>query len=215
MSRDRGGGYGEAAARVLPDAIKVADRWHLMENASSAFLGAVRRSMRVIRGATGATTINPELLTCAEKLRYHRGRHVKIIRTGSWEEFEVEIKKFEDPTRKVWDEVWFRGQADAEWPLFTTLERRAPKISAVSAYFHILGNKARSGDIHGRRIRDDQAARYRQRMQRIRSLPIQFCRRHYIHGTSTAQRLSVATAGLDQFAIFGRLLCLRTRTAQR
>jgi transposase len=32
LSRDRGGGYGEAAARALPAAIQVADRWHLMEN---------------------------------------------------------------------------------------------------------------------------------------------------------------------------------------
>lgn len=70
VSRDRGGGYGEAAAKALPNAIQVADRWHLMENASAAFLDAVRRSMKRIRTAIGATTINPELLTCAEKLRY-------------------------------------------------------------------------------------------------------------------------------------------------
>src|SRR3954453_20322607 len=37
VSRDRGGGYGEAAAKALPNAIQVADRWHLMENASAAF----------------------------------------------------------------------------------------------------------------------------------------------------------------------------------
>jgi transposase len=70
VSRDRGGGYGEATTKALPGAIQVADRWHLMENASSAFLDAVRRSMRVIRTAIGATTINPELLTCAERLQY-------------------------------------------------------------------------------------------------------------------------------------------------
>lgn len=70
VSRDRGGGYGEAAAKALPNAIQVADRWHLMENASAAFLDAVRRSMNRIRTAIGATTINPELLTCAEKARY-------------------------------------------------------------------------------------------------------------------------------------------------
>ncbi|MGH7603951.1 MAG: ISL3 family transposase [Gemmatimonadaceae bacterium] len=70
VSRDRGGGYGEAATKALPGAIQVADRWHLMENASSAFLDAVRRSMRVIRAAIGATTINPELLTRAERLQY-------------------------------------------------------------------------------------------------------------------------------------------------
>jgi len=44
VARDRGGGYGEAAAKALPDAVQVADRWHLMENASRAFLEAVRKS---------------------------------------------------------------------------------------------------------------------------------------------------------------------------
>ena len=70
VARDRGGGYGEAAAKALPHAVQVADRWHLMENASRAFLDAVRKSMRQIRGAIGATSINPELLTAAERLQY-------------------------------------------------------------------------------------------------------------------------------------------------
>ena len=70
IARDRGGGYGEAAARALPEAIQVADRWHLMENASAAFLDAVRKSMRQIRSTIGATLINPDLLSCAERLNY-------------------------------------------------------------------------------------------------------------------------------------------------
>jgi transposase len=70
IARDRGDGYGEAAARALPHAVQVADRWHLMENASRAFLDAVRKSMRQIRAAIGATTINPRLLTAAERLQY-------------------------------------------------------------------------------------------------------------------------------------------------
>jgi len=70
IARDRGGGYGEAAAKALPHAVQVADRWHLMENASRAFLDAVRKSMRQIRSAIGATTINPELLTAAERIQY-------------------------------------------------------------------------------------------------------------------------------------------------
>jgi transposase len=70
VARDRGGGYGEAAARALPHALQVADRWHLMENASQAFLDAVRKSMRQIRSAIGATTIDPKLLTAAERLQY-------------------------------------------------------------------------------------------------------------------------------------------------
>jgi transposase len=70
VARDRGGGYGEAAAKALPNAVQIADRWHLMENASRAFLDAVRKSMREIRGVIGATAIHPELLTCAERIQY-------------------------------------------------------------------------------------------------------------------------------------------------
>ena len=70
VARDRGGGYGEAIARALPHADQVADRWHLMENSSRAFLDAVGKSMRDIRRAVGSHTIDPQLLTCAEKLQY-------------------------------------------------------------------------------------------------------------------------------------------------
>jgi len=41
-----------------------------MENASRAFLDAVRASMRQIRMAIGATVINPRLLTAAERIQY-------------------------------------------------------------------------------------------------------------------------------------------------
>jgi transposase len=55
VSRDRGGGYGQAATQGAPQAVQVADRWHLMENASAAFLEAVRRSMPAIRQALRST----------------------------------------------------------------------------------------------------------------------------------------------------------------
>ncbi len=70
IARDHGGAYALAAQRALPNAIQVADRWRLMENASAAFLGAVRKSMRPIRAAIGAATIDPELLAAAERLQY-------------------------------------------------------------------------------------------------------------------------------------------------
>ena len=70
VARDRGGGYAVAAQRALPHAVQVADRWHLMENASRAFVDAVGKSMRQIRKAIGAARIDPRLLTYAEKLQY-------------------------------------------------------------------------------------------------------------------------------------------------
>ncbi len=41
-----------------------------MENASHAFLDAVRKSMRQIRAAIGAAAIDPDLLTAAERIQY-------------------------------------------------------------------------------------------------------------------------------------------------
>ncbi|MCA1868345.1 transposase [Agrobacterium genomosp. 3] len=70
VARDRGGGYAQAAAQALPHAEQVADRWHLMENASHAFVEAVRKSMRQVRMAVGTATVNPKLLTAAERLQY-------------------------------------------------------------------------------------------------------------------------------------------------
>ena len=70
VSRDRDGDYGRAATEGASQAIQVADRWHLMENASAAFLEAVRRSMPPIRQALGSTVIKTALLTCAERIQY-------------------------------------------------------------------------------------------------------------------------------------------------
>jgi FRG domain len=62
--------------------------------------------------------------------------HTIEHRVGSWEEFQQYATTFEDPTRKPWDEVWFRGQSDAKWPLETTLERRFKKTWAVADYLN-------------------------------------------------------------------------------
>lgn len=41
-----------------------------MENVSHAFLDAVRKSMREVRAAVDSVTINPDLLTVAERIQY-------------------------------------------------------------------------------------------------------------------------------------------------
>lgn len=55
---------------ALPRAVQVADRWHPLENANASFLAAVQRSVPAIRKANGATTLDPKLLTAAERLQY-------------------------------------------------------------------------------------------------------------------------------------------------
>tara|TARA_R100000365_G_C2740284_1_gene69004 strand:- start:277 stop:705 length:429 start_codon:yes stop_codon:yes gene_type:complete len=66
IARDRGGGHGEVVARGLPNALQVADRWHLMENSGRVFFDAVGKSMRQIRQAVGSNVLDPKLLTCAK-----------------------------------------------------------------------------------------------------------------------------------------------------
>lgn len=70
VARDRNGGYADAITRALPEAVQVADRWHLLANASEAFLSAVQKNMPAIRKALGANTLDPKMLTAAERLQY-------------------------------------------------------------------------------------------------------------------------------------------------
>lgn len=67
-------GYGAAAAQGRPDAVQVADRWHLMENASAAFLVAVKRRTREVRRAFGQDAVEPATLTAAERIQYEGWR---------------------------------------------------------------------------------------------------------------------------------------------
>ena len=70
IARDRGAGYIQAATDGRPNAIQVADRWHLMENASAAFLTVVQRSMQAMRKAVGSDVIDPTVLSCAERWQH-------------------------------------------------------------------------------------------------------------------------------------------------
>lgn len=70
VARDRNAGYGGAVSRALPWAVQVADRWHLLENACAAFLATVQRNTLEIREAIGTKTLDPKLLTAADRLQY-------------------------------------------------------------------------------------------------------------------------------------------------
>jgi transposase len=72
IARDRGAGYIQAATEGRPEATQVADRWHLMENASAAFLTAVQQSIQSLRCVLGTGEVDPKQLTCAEH-RQHDG----------------------------------------------------------------------------------------------------------------------------------------------
>jgi hypothetical protein len=60
---------------------------------SRAFLDAVRKSMREIRAAIGATTINPRLLTAAERIQYEGYLRREEINTTARSYREVSRRK--------------------------------------------------------------------------------------------------------------------------
>ena len=70
VCRDRGGGYREAATQGAPQAVQITDRWHLLENASAAFLDIIRRHMRHLRRAVTSGEIDPKRLSAVEKRQW-------------------------------------------------------------------------------------------------------------------------------------------------
>jgi len=59
IARDRSAVYADGGRRGAPNAVHVADRWHLLENCSAAVLDAVKRQMRAVRAATQPTSTDP------------------------------------------------------------------------------------------------------------------------------------------------------------
>jgi len=70
VCRDRGGGYRDAATKGASQAVQITDRWHLLENASSAFLDIIRRHMRHLRRAVTSGEIDPTRLSAVEKRQW-------------------------------------------------------------------------------------------------------------------------------------------------
>jgi transposase len=135
LARDRGGCYGEAAARALPMATQVADRWHLMENASAPFLDAVRKSMAAIRTAVSATTIDPGRLTCAERLQYEGYRRrtatVEAILTLSRQGLPIrQIVRTTGHSRKLVRDVLRGLTGDVFRTRQSSLEAHLPRLDA-------------------------------------------------------------------------------------
>jgi transposase len=78
ICRDRGPGYGAAAMEAAPQALQVADRWHLFENASAAFLSAVRSELPRLRKALSPEKpVDPETLSKADSHRLAQSRAQK------------------------------------------------------------------------------------------------------------------------------------------
>jgi transposase len=136
IARDRGGGYAAAAAQGRPDAVQVADRWHLMENASAAFLLVVRRRMRDVRRAFGQDTVEPATLTAAERIQYEgwkrRAAEEETIRALHAEGVGVkEIVRRTGRSRKLVRDVLRGGRTEPFRPRASSLEPWLDRLNAA------------------------------------------------------------------------------------
>lgn len=60
VSRDRASLYAEAATKAAPQAIQVADRWHLLHNLSEAFVSALEPYHRLLMEVARSVAKRPE-----------------------------------------------------------------------------------------------------------------------------------------------------------
>ena len=135
IARDRGGGYGVGAAKGRPEAVQVAERWHLFENASAAFLLVVKRHMREVRRALGHGSIDPATLTAAERLQ-HEGWKRRVEADAAVLALHAEgvaIKEIVRRTgrsRKVVREVVRGGRSEPFRPRASSLEPWLDRLNA-------------------------------------------------------------------------------------
>jgi hypothetical protein len=59
-------------------------------------------------------------------------------RVEAWEDCEAELRAIMQANEKSIIGVWFRGQANAEWPLESTLERKVGDQYALSDYYELI-----------------------------------------------------------------------------
>lgn len=113
----------------------MADRWHLMENASAAFLEVVRRSMRAIRQILGSIVIDPALLTSAERIQYdgfqRRQENSQAIKALAASGKSIkEITRSTGRSRKLVRSVLRGGDGDVFRCRISALEPHTPALRA-------------------------------------------------------------------------------------
>lgn len=94
VTRDRSGEYREAIAQALPNAVQIADRWHLLKNLGDAIQRHISRRYNAVRqlvvASTGENDSDQVDSSITEKYRrYNRGSGQETLHAARTEEREA------------------------------------------------------------------------------------------------------------------------------
>jgi transposase len=163
IARDRGAGYADGGRRGAPDAVHVADRWHLLENCSAAVLDAVKRHLPAIRAAAqptadapvtaavvGASALNPTgppPMTSAQRLQW-QGWQQRVRVHGD----VMQLHHQGVPVRQIARELALSRNTVRRWLRGEQPELHRPRMHSLDPWRAVLERRWAEGCRNGAQL---------------------------------------------------------------
>jgi transposase len=157
VARDRAGAYADGVRRGAPEAIQVADRWHLLRNASDALLWVLERhrgvlakvARAVVDEATMVTAPAPRRPTKLEERRQRRqaNRDAQFERVGALSQSGLGTQAIARTTGFAHNTVrnWLRAGAAPSW-------RKGQKACLIDPFLPYIVQRLGEGERNATRL---------------------------------------------------------------
>jgi len=163
IARDRGAGYADGGRRGAPDAVHVADRWHLLENCSAAVLEAVKRNMPAVRAASKPTCDDPTAaamvaapatdlavpppMTSAQRLQWQGFQRRVEVHAGV-----MRLHKQDMPVRQIARELALSRNTVRRWVRGEQPELHRPRMHSLDPWRALLEQRWAEGCRNGAQL---------------------------------------------------------------
>jgi len=158
IARDRGSSYAEGGRRGAPEAIHVADRWHLLENCSAAVLEAVKRHQPTLRSAARSlaeeaqpspapSAPDPSTMTSAQRRQWEgwcrrMQRHAEVVR----------LHRSGVPAHQIARDLALSRNTVRRWIRGGQLELYRPRMHSLDPWRAYLEHRWAAGCRNGARL---------------------------------------------------------------